>query len=178
MLVTIQPPSIHTGADSCPLLAVGSTAGGWLAMAWDGTCRGEAAPAHILPCMDQHSHGHPLRPSRNAGLSPLPPAAALRFCTRGCRALHGPAPVPESVCLCLDGEKEGRLTAGPPAGIESRATRSWDLKGKGRRWAVRYSSINPQNEVSLLSANVESHGLPTKSQELIFCVRFFFLKLH
>lgn len=94
-------------------------------MAGMGLARGEAAPAHILPCVDQHSRGHPLPPSTNAGPSPFPPAAALRFCRRGCRALHSPAPVPESVGLCLDGEEEEeRLAVRPPAGIQSRATGS------------------------------------------------------
>lgn len=92
-------------------------------MAGMGLAGGEAAPAHVLPCMDQHPHGHLLPPSTNPGLSPFLPAAALCFCTLGCAALSCPAAVPESVRLCRDGE-EGRLAGCPPTGIESRATRS------------------------------------------------------
>lgn len=120
--------------------------------------------------MHQHSHGCPLPPSTNPGLSPFPPAAALRFCTWGCRALHSPT----WECVLLSEWREAgeadksvflqELRSGQPG--------AWDLKG--RRWAVSYSSINTKNKVSLLSANVESRGLPTKSQELIFVCVFFF----
>lgn len=104
MLVTIQPPSAQGQAPVPSSLQAAQQEAGWL---WRrmGLARGKAAPAHTLPCVDQHSRGRPLPPSTNAGLSPFPPAAALRLCTRVCRALHGPAPVPESVCLCLDGQK-------------------------------------------------------------------------
>lgn len=72
-------------------------------MAGMALARGEAAPAHILPCMDQHSRGRPLPPGTNPGLSPVPPL--LPFPLRaGCPR----APLLYlRVCLCLHGEEEG-----------------------------------------------------------------------
>lgn len=110
MLVATQPPSTQ---GSCPLLVLSSTSGrpassgtGWNLPGSSISSHPHLVP-HASPSMSQYSHGHPYLHLQNQGKPFFLPAAAFCSSPWRCRAPPGPAPVPESVRLWLDGQKKG-----------------------------------------------------------------------
>lgn len=102
-MIIIQPPSTQ-GQAPHPLPAVGGTAGGWLAVR---LARGEAAPAHILPCMDHTPVGAHYLQAHSQGWAlsrPLLPFASVRG-----GAVHSTAPLlylRVCACVCMERRRE------------------------------------------------------------------------